>query len=113
MEQENLVPNLVLEMRRGTVVLVVLASLSEPMYGYNLVEHLSGTGVAVEANTLYPLLRRLESQELLTSSWNTDGAKPRKYYTLTDRGRQVLAELTQHWHAITASLEQILEEQPR
>jgi len=105
---DDLLGNLVQEMRRGTVVLCVLASLVEPTYGYSLIERLSGTGIAVEANTLYPLLRRLESQGLLVSTWNTDGAKPRKYYSLTGLGREVLGELTRQWQTTVRAMDNIL-----
>jgi len=100
------------ELRRGTVILCVLANLSEPTYGYSLIEKLSKTGISIEANTLYPLLRRLEGQELLKSEWNTDGAKPRKYYSLTDFGKEVLAELKKHWSQTVQNMNQILEGKP-
>lgn len=93
-----------LELRRGTVVLAALASLDQPRYGYALLEHLAAAGVDVEGNTLYPLLRRLERQGLLTSEWNTDGTRPRKFYTLTAPGRRVLEELTREWAALDTAL---------
>ena len=110
MDREDILLNLVSEMRRGTLVLCVLASLDEPTYGYSLIEELSDTGLAIEANTLYPLLRRLESQGLLEATWNTDGAKPRKYYSLTALGGQVLTELTTQWQATVAAMNAILKE---
>lgn len=113
MKREDLLGNLVLEMRRGTVVLGVLASLRQPAYGYGLIERLSATGIAVEANTLYPLLRRLEGQGLLVSTWNTDGAKPRKYYALTDLGGEVLGEMRVQWQTTVRAMEGILEEDQR
>lgn len=100
------------ELRRGTVILCVLANLTEQTYGYGLIEKLTDTGISVEANTLYPLLRRLEGQGLLQSSWNTSGAKPRKYYDLTDFGMEVLAELKMHWHSTVQNMNQILEGRP-
>ncbi|MDR0283812.1 MAG: PadR family transcriptional regulator [Propionibacteriaceae bacterium] len=108
MERDDVLGNLVSELRRGTVVLGVLASLGKPAYGYSLIERLSGAGLSVEANTLYPLLRRLEGQGLLTSSWDTTGAKPRKYYALTDFGGEVLRELTRQWYATQHNLTNIL-----
>lgn len=99
------------EMRRGTIVLCVLAKLRQSAYGYNLIGELALTGIPIEANTLYPLLRRLESQGLLESKWNTtDGAKPRKYYTTTDLGKDVLAELKKHWQETVQNMSNILEE---
>jgi len=110
LHKDELVANFSQEMRRGTLILCVLANLKEPTYGYSLIERLSQTGVSIEANTLYPLLRRLEGQELLASQWNTDGAKPRKYYGLTAFGNEVLTELKTHWHGTVQSMNEILEE---
>ena len=93
------------ELRRGTVVLAALASLDVPRYGYALQQHLAEAGIEVEGNTLYPLLRRLEKQGLLTSEWNTDESRPRKFYALTDAGRAVLSALTREWLALDAALQ--------
>ena len=109
MDKKELVANFSQELRRGTLILCVLANLKEPTYGYSLIEKLSKTGISIEANTLYPLLRRLEGQELLASTWNTDGAKPRKYYDLTDFGCEVLGELKKHWQGTVQSMNEILE----
>jgi DNA-binding PadR family transcriptional regulator len=92
------------EVRRGTVVLACLVACREPRYGYALLESLAEAGIQVEANTLYPLLRRLDKQGLLTAEWNTDEPRPRKYYTLTDTGARVADELRAEWLALTASL---------
>ncbi|WP_134772205.1 PadR family transcriptional regulator [Ornithinimicrobium flavum] len=92
------------ELRRGTVVLAALASLDAPRYGYALQQHLAEAGVEVEGNTLYPLLRRLEKQGLLTSQWNTDETRPRKFYTLTDTGHTALTALTREWHSLHTAL---------
>jgi len=85
------------ELRRGTVVVASLAVLRTPGYGYSLLETLSAAGFEVEANTLYPLLRRLESQGLLTSEWNTDEARPRKFYRTTEQGDAIAAALRTEW----------------
>jgi DNA-binding PadR family transcriptional regulator len=85
------------ELRRGTVVVASLTVLRTPGYGYSLLEMLSRAGFEVEANTLYPLLRRLESQGLLTSAWNTDEARPRKFYTTTEQGNAVAGALRVEW----------------
>lgn len=74
-----------------------LTVLRTPGYGYSLLETLSRAGFEVEANTLYPLLRRLESQRLLTSSWNTDEARPRKFYRTTEYGESIAASLRTEW----------------
>jgi PadR family transcriptional regulator PadR len=93
------------ELRRGTVVVASLTVLRAPGYGYSLLETLSRAGFEVEANTLYPLLRRLEAQGLLTSEWNTDEARPRKFYRTTAQGDALATDLRAEWarldHAIT------------
>lgn len=110
MDKNELVSNFSQELRRGTLILCVLANLKEPTYGYSLIEKLSKTGISIEANTLYPLLRRLESQELLSSTWNTENTKPRKYYLLTDYGKEILNELKNHWNNTVQSMKEILGE---
>ncbi|WP_291792916.1 PadR family transcriptional regulator [Brevibacterium sp.] len=92
------------EIRRGTVVLASLVACRRPQYGYSLLSSLEESGLHVEANTLYPLLRRLEKQGLLAAEWNTEEARPRKYYTLTEDGAQVAQTLRDDWLALTASL---------
>ena len=111
MGRDEMISGFLMELRRGTVVLCVLAKLRQPAYGYNLVSDLAGSGIAVEANTLYPLLRRLEGQGLLESAWNTDAAKPRKYYRTTGFGGEILAELKSHWHNAVQSVNNILEDE--
>ena len=112
MQQNEILAGLLQEMRRGNLILCVLAKLRQSTYGYNLIAALAQTGIPIEANTLYPLLRRLESQGLLTSEWNTtDGAKPRKYYMITALGRTLLSELKAHWQQAVHHLNMILEEQ--
>ncbi|MEV7225533.1 MULTISPECIES: PadR family transcriptional regulator [Polymorphospora] len=93
------------ELRRGTVVLACLVLLETPGYGYGLLERLNEAGFAVDANTLYPLLRRLEKQGLLTSLWNTDEPRPRKYYRVSDDGRRVAETLRADWDALRASID--------
>lgn len=108
MEQNELLSGMVLELRRGTVVLCALSRLKEPMYGYNLLSELSECGIPVEANTLYPLLRRLETQGLLKSEWNTQEAKPRKYYQTTPLGNEICARLTEQWRKTVESMNTVL-----
>ena len=108
--EAELVENLVQELRRGTLVVVALLSSVKPAYGYSLVESLAARGIAVEQNTLYPLLRRLESQGLLTSTWDTSSTRPRKYYALSDLGRRVLERLRAEWDALGGAINQIAEE---
>ena len=85
------------ELRRGTVVLACLSVLRTPGYGYALLEQLDAAGFEVQGNTLYPLLRRLESQGLLESDWNTEESRPRKFYRTTTRGDAVARDLRADW----------------
>lgn len=82
------------EIRRGTVVLASLIALRRPGYGYALLGALAEHGIDVDANTLYPLLRRLEDQGLLTSEWDTKQARPRKVYRTSEQGLRVIQVLT-------------------
>ena len=88
------------ELRRGTVVLACLIRLRTPDYGYALLESLNGLGILVDANTLYPLLRRLEKQGLLVSEWNTDEARPRKFYRTSPTGEALAEVLTTDWRRV-------------
>lgn len=99
------------EISRGSVVIAALWSLREPQYGYALLDQLSAAGVKVEANTLYPLLRRLEQQGLLQSSWNTEESRPRKYYQVSDAGRRAVTQLLDAWRDVTASLQALTGEE--
>ncbi len=89
--------NLVQELKRGTLVLSVLLSTETPVYGYTLVRSLQERGIEVEQNTLYPLLRRLEKQGLLNSSWETGEARPRRYYVISSKGKAIRRELFGEW----------------
>jgi PadR family transcriptional regulator PadR len=100
---------LTLELRRGTLVLATLSRLREPRYGYALVQDLGAVGLDVEPGTLYPLLRRLNEQGLLDSSWNVDGTRPRKYYSLSVDGRRVLTALSAQWKHLVEVVDGLLE----
>lgn len=109
MSIEDTVSGLVLELRRGTLILLVLSQLQEPMYGYSLVRKLNDHDVPMDANTLYPLMRRLESQGLLASQWDTSEAKPRKYYQITEDGLAVLEKTKAYWKTFSANVDSLLE----
>ncbi|WP_010273130.1 PadR family transcriptional regulator [Paenibacillus senegalensis] len=98
------------ELRRGTIVISVLSQLGEPQYGYSLVAELEQKGILIEPGTLYPLLRRLEKQQLLESSWDTNDARPRKYYMLSPFGREVYSGLCAEWKKLVASMEHLLKD---
>lgn len=95
------------ELRRGSVLLACLLILRSPGYGYGLLERLEEAGVDVDANTLYPMLRRLEKQGLLTSEWDTEGTRPRKYYATSDDGVELARQLMAAWLEMTKTLEEL------
>jgi DNA-binding PadR family transcriptional regulator len=96
------------EIRRGSVVLACLAVLRTPQYGYSLLRTLEEAGIQVDGNTLYPLLRRLERQGLLTSAWNTEDARPRKFYSVSPSGERMLERLSAEWTQLGANLQRLL-----
>jgi len=100
-EMEKKFENAVLEIRRGTLLLCVLSQLDKPHYGYELVQILSSLGMDIDQNTLYPLLRRLEDQEILVSDWSVEGSRPRKYYSISEDGRSLFNKLTLEWKKIS------------
>ena len=110
-EEKELLSTLLLELRRGTLTISVLSQMKEPKYGYALVQSLEQKGVAIDPNTLYPLLRRLESQGLLESKCETGGAKPRKYYQRTEYGKQIYEQLKTYWENLSAGIEKLLMEE--
>jgi PadR family transcriptional regulator PadR len=100
--------NLRLELRRGCVVLAVLAALRTEQYGYTLRKALADQGMAIDEGTLYPLLRRLESQGLLGSEWREEDKRSKRFYRLSPEGKKVLKQLLAEWEGIDASLRSIL-----
>ena len=101
------------ELRRGTVVMAALATLETPGYGYGLLAVLEQSGLSVDANTLYPLLRRLEKQGLLAAEWDTTESRPRKMYRTSDTGRALLKQLESEWNALAGSLNNLRTTNPR
>ncbi|HVO98001.1 MAG TPA: helix-turn-helix transcriptional regulator [Bryobacteraceae bacterium] len=102
--------NLKLELRRGCLVLAVLAQLREEHYGYTLRKALAEDGLEIEESTLYPLLRRLETQGLLTSEWREEDKRNKRFYKLSKEGKPVLRQLVEEWRALDESLDRILRE---
>ena len=104
MQENTYFQNLITELRRGTLTMAVLGCLGKPHYGYALLQTMQEAGVAIDANTLYPLLRRLESQGLLTSTWDTTESRPRKYYTINETGKEALSILRSEWEDMRLSM---------
>ncbi|MBJ7266180.1 PadR family transcriptional regulator [Idiomarina abyssalis] len=97
-----------LELRRGVLVLAVLASLREPHYGYSLRKQLQGAGIDIDEGTLYPLIRRLADQGLLDSEWKQGEGRERRYYQLSTLGVELLEQLTQEWTSLNSAIGPLL-----
>lgn len=106
----NLPDNVTLELRRGAIIVAVLAQLREEAYGYSLKKGLAEAGMEIDEGTLYPLLRRLEGQGWLQSEWRVEEARPRRYYVLSEAGRGALVALQGEWEKLTGAVERILNE---
>jgi PadR family transcriptional regulator PadR len=109
----DLFENLRLELRRGCVIVAVLAALRSEQYGYTLRKALAEQGMEIDEGTLYPLLRRLETQGLLASEWREEDRRNKRFYRLSADGKQVLKQLLAEWRSIDAALAGILEEHGR
>ncbi len=99
-----------LELRRGVLVLAVLASSRTPQYGYSLRKQLNDNGIEIDEGTLYPLVRRLAEQGLLDSQWQMAEGRERRYYQLSATGAEVLAQLSTEWQQLNGSLATLLEQ---
>lgn len=100
----DLFEKLKVELRRGALGLAVLAALREERYGYTLRQMLDSAGLKIDEGALYPLLRRLEAQGLLTSEWREEAKRNKRFYRLSGDGERVLAQLLAEWNAMTASI---------
>jgi PadR family transcriptional regulator, regulatory protein PadR len=109
--QNDMFDSLRLELRRGCLILAVLAQLRVEHYGYTLRKALADEGLAIEESTLYPLLRRLETQGLLTSEWREEEKRNKRFYKLSAAGVTILAQLLAEWNGINDSLHKILKDQ--
>jgi len=102
--------NLKLELRRGCLVLAVLAQLRVEHYGYTLRKAFADDGLEIEESTLYPLLRRLETQGLLVSEWREEDKRNKRFYRLSKDGKVILKQLLEEWRGMGESLDRILKE---
>src|SRR5580698_8654542 len=108
MGSDPLFENLRLELRRGCLTLAVLAQLKQEHYGYTLRKALASRGLEIDESTLYPLLRRLETQGLLTSEWREEEKRNKRFYRLSADGEQIFARLLDEWNAINLAIGNIL-----
>ncbi|MBM3151926.1 MAG: PadR family transcriptional regulator [Chloroflexi bacterium] len=100
--------NVIMELRRGVIVLGVMSRLDHEQYGYSLIKDLSEHGLEIDQGTLYPLLRRLENQGLLHSNWRIEADRPRRYYVISDEGRDLLPRLKTEWNGIVSMMGKML-----
>jgi PadR family transcriptional regulator PadR len=105
----DLFENLRLELRRGCLIVAVLAQLRAEHYGYALRKALADRGLAIDENTLYPLLRRLEGQGLLVSEWRQEDKRNKRFYRLSSAGEGILTQLLEEWQTLNAALNRILD----
>jgi PadR family transcriptional regulator PadR len=110
-DEAALVENLRLELRRGGLVLAVLGQLRQEHYGYTLRKALAERDLAIDEGTLYPLLRRLESQGLLTSEWREEDKRQKRFYRLSPTGRRVVRQLVADWQGLNTAITRILEDE--
>ena len=99
-----------LEMRRGVIVLAVLAQLRREHYGYSLRKALGERGVNIDEGTLYPLVRRLEQQGLLKSEWREEDKRKKRFYLITVSGREVYDRLCEEWRQLNSGIHALLEQ---
>jgi len=97
-----------LELRRGVLILAVLAELREEHYGYSLRKNLMAKGMEIDEGTLYPLVRRLEKQGLLISEWREESNRKKRFYQLSKIGKSTLVKLSEEWHQVESTLNNIL-----
>jgi PadR family transcriptional regulator PadR len=105
---DELIEKMRMELRRGSLTIAVLAQLRTEHYGYTLRKALEDLGLSIDEGTLYPLLRRLESQGLLTSEWREEDKREKRFYRLSAEGRKVLSQLLEEWRDLNASLDRIV-----
>ena len=101
--------NLIQELRRGVIVLAVLSQLDQEQYGYSLMKRLEDQGMQIDQGTLYPLLRRLEEQNLLESRWGMETSRPRRYYQLSTFGKKVFENMTSEWARIKTTVDELIQ----
>ncbi|HEX8895025.1 MAG TPA: PadR family transcriptional regulator [Terriglobales bacterium] len=106
----EILENLRSELRRGSLIVAVLAELRQEQYGYTLRKSLEENGISMDEGTLYPLLRRLESQGLLASEWREQDKRNKRFYRLSPQGELILTQLLLDWESLSQSLKAILQQ---
>lgn len=107
---DEIINSFLVEMKRGTMTIIVLTQLQKKQYGYSLLTVLEEKKTGIEAGTLYPLLRRLEKQGILESEWDTTESRPRKFYQLSQLGKEVLERIKGEWDSLSNQMDEFLGE---
>lgn len=107
--------NIIKQFRKGILEIVILKLLSnKEMYGYELVAELNrqGNSFNIKEGTLYPILYRLEDDGLMETRWEQAASRgqPKKYYSVTPKGKQVMRESYAQWKAIAQDITKIMED---
>ncbi len=107
MSEQDKIDKLKQELRRGALVLAVLLQLRQEHYGYSLRKALIDASIDIEESTLYPLLRRLETQGLLISEWREENKRKKRFYLISEMGQTVLEQLLLEGQSMNQSIEHI------
>ena len=99
------------QIKRGTLEFCILLMIKQkPTYGYEIISTLEKYPiVAARENTIYSLLRRLQKEEFIISSWQegVEGLPPRKYYSITNKGLEYIAMMSQEWNNLLEAITEI------
>lgn len=99
------------QIKRGTLEFCILLMIKrKPTYGYEIISTLEKYPIlTVKENTIYPLLRRLQKEALIMSSWQegVEGLPPRKYYSITDKGLKYIAAMSDEWTNLLTAINEI------
>ena len=106
---ENISENVRAQMRKGVLEYCILSLLAkEDSYATSIISSLKDVNMIVVEGTLYPLLIRQKNQGLLTYRWEeSPQGPPRKYYSITDKGREQLSQMDEAWNEIISTIEKI------
>ncbi len=103
----------IVELNRGVILIVVLSQLKEPAYGYDLAKNINDMGYSIEQATLYPMLRRLEKNNIVKSTEDLTGSRKKKYYSLTSEGKELYSKLIDEYKKINNIVEVLINESSR
>jgi PadR family transcriptional regulator PadR len=109
---ETFVTNWKSQVKKGTLTFIILNVLkNHEYYGYELIEQIrKHTEIEIAEGTLYPLMNRLKTEELVDSKWvEQETGIPRKYYSLTEAGIKTLSQMNIYWENLEKSIKKIIQ----